>query len=78
MNIKDLKSAIDAVGGITAAAAICGLSYVAVSKWVKQGHLPRTEFSRETRYAERLAAASNGKFTADELRFVASPKPTAA
>lgn len=78
MEIKDIKTAIQAVGGIPEAARICGRSYVAVSKWVKQGHLPRTEYSDETHYAERLAAASNGAFTADELKAVAAPKKAAA
>lgn len=78
MNITDLKSAIEAVGGIPEASRICGLSYVAVSKWVKQGHLPRTEYSGETKYAELLAAKSNGAFSAEKLRSIARPNQSAA
>jgi len=78
MNITDLKSAIEAVGGIPEAARICGLSYVAVSKWVKQGYLPRTEYSGETKYAEILAAESNGAFSAETLRSIARPTKSVA
>lgn len=39
------------------------LSGRAVHKWCRQGHLPRTEFSGETRYAEIIEQLSNGEFT---------------
>ncbi|WP_244651979.1 helix-turn-helix domain-containing protein [Pseudomonas viridiflava] len=54
-----LAFAVDAVGGLTAAAKICGKSYQAVNKWRKTARLPRTEYSGETLYAQRLAHAAS-------------------
>lgn len=76
--IKTLDSAIEAVGGITAASKICGISYVAISKWLKRGRLPRTEYSGETKYSEALAQASGGRFSAADLRRVGKPEQAAA
>ncbi|WP_316389815.1 helix-turn-helix domain-containing protein [Enterobacter cloacae] len=75
-----VEIAVDAVGGQTAAAKICGLSPVAVHRWVKNACLPRTEYTKKTEYAELLAANSSGKFTAEWLLENANPdrpeKPT--
>lgn len=65
--------AVDAVGGQASAAKICGKSAVAVHKWVKSGCLPRTEYTKKTNYAEMLAEASGGKFTAEWLLLNANP-----
>ncbi|MEG7346451.1 hypothetical protein, partial [Serratia marcescens] len=61
--MNPVQIAVDAVGGQTAAAKICGLSVVAVHKWYAKGRLPRTEYTKKTDYAQRLAAASKGKFS---------------
>ena len=71
--MKPIEQAINDVGGITAAAAICGLTYVAVSKWVKKGSLPRTEYTGKTKYAQVLAEHSGEKFTAEWLMKNANP-----
>lgn len=68
-----VEIAVDAVGGQTAAAKICGLSPVAVHRWVKNACLPRTEYTKKTEYAELLAANSAGKFTAEWLLENANP-----
>lgn len=54
-----LSFAFEAVGGLTAAAKVCGRSYQAVSKWRKTSRLPRTEYSGETLYAHKLAEAAS-------------------
>jgi hypothetical protein len=59
--------AVDQVGGPVSAAKVCGVSRTAVDKWVTKGALPRTEYTGESRHAERLAAASDGAFTAEGL-----------
>lgn len=41
---------------------LCGVSWQAVAKWRKHG-LPRSEWTGETDYAERIARASNGRVT---------------
>ena len=71
-----LKDSITAIG-VGAAADACGVSIRAVYKWMASGSLPRTDFTGETNYAERLAAASLGGFTAEWLRSVSSPKKAA-
>lgn len=54
-----LREAVDIVG-LQNSAELCGVSYVAVSKWLKQG-LPRSEWTGETNYCERLQKATRGK-----------------
>lgn len=66
--------AVEKVGGQSAAARVCELTPTAISKWLKQGHLPRTEFTGETDHAQRLATASAGAFSADWLRANAKPQ----
>ncbi len=73
-----LKQAIQKAGGAEKAAEVCGVSVRAVYKWLSRGSLPRTEYSGETRYAQHLANASGGAFSADWLLTEASPAKTAA
>jgi len=69
-----LNMAIRLLGGERQAASICGKTVQAIRKWLARGVLPRTEYTGETHYAELLAAASNGAFTAEWLREHARPK----
>lgn len=71
--MNPVQIAVNAVGGQTAAAKICGLSVVAVHKWYTKGRLPRTEYTKKTDYAQRLASAADGKFTAQWLLDAANP-----
>jgi len=76
-----LRKAIECVGGAPKAAKVCGVSVRAVYKWLSADSLPRTEYTGETDYVERLAAAAaaNGcPFDAAELRGAAAPRKTAA
>lgn len=73
--------AFDAVGGIGAAAKICGRSYQALNKWRLAGALPRTDYTGETSYAILLAAAAKLKgvpFEADWLLQASMPQKAAA
>ncbi|HAM76368.1 MAG TPA: hypothetical protein DCQ09_12190 [Alcanivorax sp.] len=72
------KSVIDSVGGVKAASKICGISPRAMYKWLDSDSLPRTDYTGETNYADLLAEASDGKFTADELREKLRPGSRAA
>lgn len=68
--------AFAAVGGIGAAAKVCGRSYQALSKWRSTSSLPRTEYTGETRYAFLLAEAgqlAGNDFDAQWLLEQASP-----
>lgn len=49
--------------GLQPLAQLCGVSYQAVRKWQRTGRLPRTEWTGETNYAERIARAMNGTVT---------------
>lgn len=71
--MNPLEIAVEAVGGQAAAARICGKSAVAIHKWVKNGSLPRTEYTKKTDYARRLAQASKGSFTEEWLLKAANP-----
>lgn len=55
-------------------AKACGLTPRAIYKWIGSGCLPRTDYTDETNYAEKIALASGGQFTADQIREVSKPK----
>lgn len=42
-----VEFAIESVGGQASAAKICGISAVAVHRWVRNGSLPRTEYTKK-------------------------------
>lgn len=76
-----LRKAIECVGGAPKAAKACGVSVRAVYKWLSADSLPRTEYTGETDYIARLAAAAadNGcPFDPAELRDAAAPRKSAA
>lgn len=73
-----LKDAITKAGGIGKASQACEVSQRAIYKWLATGCLPRTDYTGETNYAQRLAAASSGQFTAEWLLVEAAPKKSAA
>lgn len=82
VNNNAIALAFEAVGGIGAAARLCGRTAQALNKWRQSAVLPRTEYTGETKYAFVLAAAAadNGKpFDAKWLLLAAAPrKPTRA
>lgn len=43
------------------------VTYQAVLKWARQGRLPRTEWTGETRYAKAISAAIGGQIKVREL-----------
>lgn len=73
-----LKESIAKIGGVPKASAVCEVSPRAIYKWLAADSLPRTDYTGETNYAQRLADASNGGFTAEWLLAEASPKKSAA
>lgn len=79
--MSTLKTAIDKAGGPASAAKVCGVSARAVYKWLSNESLPRTDYTGETDYAERLAAAARERgapFEAAWLLAECAPKKTAA
>ncbi|MFC0708333.1 hypothetical protein [Azorhizophilus paspali] len=76
-----LREAISKIDGVANAASICGVSQRAIYKWLTAGALPRTEYTGETDYAVRLAAAAaerGNPFEAAWLLAESAPKRTAA
>lgn len=71
--MNPIQLVVNAVGGQSVAAKMCGLSTVAIHKWMKKGVLPRTEYTGKTNYAETLTKATQGRFTKDWLLGVANP-----
>lgn len=51
----------------------CGVSTTIIGRWIKQQHLPRTEYTGETNYAEALASATNGRFSKQWILVEAHP-----
>lgn len=73
-----LKEVVIAVGGVSRAAEICGVSPRAIYKWLSADLLPRTEYTGETRYAESLAKKAGPQFDPKNILAEASPKKLAA
>lgn len=71
--MTNLKQAVADAGGAEQVAKVCGVSVRAVYKWTASGRLPRTEYTGETQYAEKIAAAAGGAFSSQELLECAVP-----
>lgn len=67
MSINQISKVIKHFGGRTQVAEITGVSYMAVKKWEKNGHFPRTEYTGETNYTQKLYEASGGVLSVDEM-----------
>nr|WP_246887621.1 helix-turn-helix domain-containing protein [Pseudomonas protegens] len=65
-----LAFAFEAVGGLSAAAKVCGRSYQALNKWRQTDRLPRTEYTGETQYAQHLAEAAKRNGVAFEAAWL--------
>lgn len=53
-----LEQAVEILGSYEAMGRLCGVSGKAVVKWRQRGRLPRTEWTGETHYAERISEAT--------------------
>jgi len=71
--LPTLTEAIKEVGVITISSA-CGCSVRSIYKWMKKGSLPRTDFTGETNYAEKIALASHGKFSTELIKTISRPQ----
>lgn len=66
MENKTLGDALKEIG-VLLVASCCGRTPRAIYKWISKGSLPRTDFCGETDYANKIAKASKGKYTAKYL-----------
>lgn len=71
--VPTLAEAIKEIG-VTAISSACGCSPRSIYKWMKKGALPRTDFTGETNYAEQIALASEGKFSAELIKAISRPR----
>lgn len=74
-----ITKAIEVVG-LGKLAGVCGVTYQAIRKWERAGRLPRTEWTGETNYARKIAAAvteAGTPMSRDDLLVVA-PAPERA
>jgi hypothetical protein len=55
--MNPIRQAIEILGGYSATARACRVTYAAVRRWHKNGRLPRTELTGETQYAKAMAKA---------------------
>jgi predicted site-specific integrase-resolvase len=62
----ELSKAIEIVGLQDLARGL-GVSYQAVRKWEAAGRLPRTEWTGETEYADRIVELASGKVSRRRL-----------
>ncbi|MHA7847145.1 helix-turn-helix domain-containing protein [Serratia sp. D1N4] len=60
---------------VSVVAGACGLTPKAVYKWIKRGSLPRTDFTGETSYAKKIASASGGRYTEEEIKAIKKQAP---
>lgn len=66
MSFPALTRAIEIVG-LQPLARGLGVTYQAVRKWEAAGRLPRTEWTGETEYAEKIAVMCGGAVTRRDL-----------
>lgn len=77
MNTTTLSDVLKSVR-VSVVAEACGLTPKAIYKWIERGTLPRTEFTGETNYAERISRSSGGKYSAAEIRKISKQQQIAA
>lgn len=65
--INTLADVIRIAGGPEVVAITCGITSRAVYKWTRSGCLPRTEFSNETDYADRIAKLTDGQISKETI-----------
>ena len=66
MMSKNIIEQLISTHGTTAIARVCGVSVPAVYKWIRVGRLPRTEWTGETNYAQKISEFDPG-FSVEEL-----------
>jgi len=60
--------------GVKATSIACGCSVRSIYKWMKKGSLPRTDYSGETDYAEKISIASMGKYSTELIKSISRPQ----
>jgi predicted DNA-binding transcriptional regulator AlpA len=58
-------------------ASACGVSARAIYKWIDRGSLPRTDFTGETSYAQKISNVSGGMYSESEILNISKHKSIA-
>lgn len=67
METKNLITEAIEIAGLSDLAKACGVTYQAVRKWEKAGHLPRTEWTGETNHAKAIEQVTKGVVSRQKL-----------
>lgn len=76
MTTQTLGDVIKAVR-VPVVASACGVSARAIYKWIDRGSLPRTDFTGETSYAQKISEVSAGKYSESEILDISKQKSVA-
>ncbi|ENW90533.1 MULTISPECIES: hypothetical protein [Acinetobacter] len=68
-----LAKVVRKIGGQVKAGEACGVTAAVIGRWIKQQHLPRTDYTGETDYAGALAEASDFLFSREEILSECNP-----
>lgn len=71
-----LKDAIEAAGGVSSVASGIHITERAIYKWLTKGRLPRSEYTGESLYSQKIAELSKGKFTKEQILKAGNPTHT--
>ena len=64
VNETPLARVVDVIEGKQVGAGeACGVTPSIIGRWIRQQHLPRSEYTGETDYAGALAEATQGRFS---------------
>jgi hypothetical protein len=66
MKTNLITKAIEIIG-LNPLAAACSVTRQAIRRWEKSGRVPRSDFTRETRYAPIIEIESKGQITEAQL-----------
>lgn len=64
--MNPLEKSINLIG-IMKVSKAAGVTNGAVMNWQRRGKLPRTEWTGETNYAEKISEATGGEVTVDDF-----------
>lgn len=73
VNETPLAQVVREIGGQVKAGEACGVTAAVIGRWIKQQHLPRTDYTGETDYAGALSKATEGKFSREWILEQSNP-----
>ena len=62
-----MSAFVERAGSLAAAGRRLGRTAPALRKWIANGKMPRTEYTGETRYVDKILRVVGDEFTRDDL-----------